>query len=431
VNLAKRDERFLPRLIAWEVTRSCNLNCRHCRAAARFGPYEGELSTEECFRVLANIAAFCKPIIILTGGEPMLRTDVFKLAREGTRLGLTMVMAPCGSLVTEEAARRMLDCGIRRISLSIDGATAATHDAARQVAGAFDAAVQAARNARATGLEFQVNTTVTRRNVAELERILELAVELGAAAYHPFLLVPTGRGRELADEELSAEEYERVLNWVYDRSKVSPIRLKPTCAPHYHRIVLQREEIRRRAEGLRGECKGRSQVAASSRERASAVANAQGRTGGNHGLDAFSKGCMGGQSFAFISHVGKVQICGFLETECGDLRAAGYNFRTIWNTSGVFLSLRDEDAYHGRCGVCEYRRVCGGCRARAYAVAGDYLDEEPFCAYQPGTARNQETMNDECGMMNNKRKMQSAECEVQNAEYKKQRAESEMRNGNE
>jgi AdoMet-dependent heme synthase len=344
----------LPRLIAWEVTRSCNLNCLHCRAAARFGPYEHELTTDEILRVLDNVASFCKPIIILTGGEPMLRPDIWDIARHGTSLGLRMVMAPCGQLVTEDTARRMMDCGIQRISLSLDGATAETHDAFRRVPGAFQAVLEAARAAKAAGLEFQVNTTVTRRNIHELEAILNLAIRLGAAAYHPFLLVPTGRGKDLADQALQPEEYERVLNWIYEKREALPIPFKPTCAPHYYRILRQRESEKGRAV-----------------------------TRETHGLDAMTKGCMGGQSFAFISHAGKVQICGFLEVECGDLRAEDYDFQKIWDTSDVFLKMRDADNYHGRCGYCEYRRVCGGCRARAWAMTGDYLAEEPFCVHQP------------------------------------------------
>jgi radical SAM protein with 4Fe4S-binding SPASM domain len=181
-----------------------------------------------------------------------------------------------------------------------------------------------------------------------------LAIEIGAAAYHPFLLVPTGRGREMAEQSLTPEEYERTLNWIYEKRESLPILFKPTCAPHYYRILRQRERE-----------KGRSV------------------TPQTHGLDAMSKGCMGGQSFAFISHVGKLQICGFLEEECGDLRASDYDFREIWETSPVFLAMRNLDGYHGRCGYCEYRRVCGGCRARAFAATGDYLAEEPFCVYEP------------------------------------------------
>ncbi len=345
---------YLPRLIAWEVTRSCNLNCVHCRAAAQFGPYCNELNEEEICATLDNIASFCKPIIILTGGEPMLRADIWNIARHGSDLGLRMVMAPCGQLVTVEAAERMKACGIQRISLSLDGATAESHDQFRRVEGAFDSVMLAARNAREAGLEFQINTTVTKHNLHELEKILDLAIEIGAVAYHPFLLVPTGRGREMAEQSLTPEEYERTLNWIYEKRESLSILFKPTCAPHYYRILRQRERE-----------KGRSV------------------TPQTHGLDAMSKGCMGGQSFAFISHVGKLQICGFLEEECGDLRVANYDFKRIWETSDVFLAMRNLDGYHGRCGYCEYRRVCGGCRARAYAATGDYLAEEPFCVYEP------------------------------------------------
>jgi len=351
-----QQKQYLPRLIAWEITRSCYLDCIHCRAAARFGPYPNELTTEEIFRTLENIAAFAKPIIILTGGDPMIRTDVFDIARFGTELGLRMVMSPCGKLITEETAQKMVDCGIKRISISIDGATAESHDNFRRVPGAFADAMQGIHAARKVGLEFQINTTVTKHNLQELPQILDLAVELGAVAFNPFLLVPTGRGKELAEQEITPQEYEQVLNWIYEQHDHLSIQFKPTCAPHYYRIFRQREKA-----------KGRSV------------------TPKTHGFDAMTKGCMGGQSFAFISHLGKVQICGFLETECGDIRAANYDFQHIWHTSPVFLQVRDIDNYHGRCGYCEYRKVCGGCRARAFATTGDYLDEEPYCVYQPQT----------------------------------------------
>ncbi len=347
-------KKYLPRLIAWEITRSCELNCVHCRAAARYGPYSNELSTDEIFKTLDNIAGFAKPIIIITGGDPMLRGDVFDIAKYGTSLGLRMVMAPCGKPMSDETVQKIIDSGIKRISISIDGATAESHDAFRRVAGSFDDSIQAMEASRRQGLEFQINTTITKQNVNELPEILKLAENVGAVAFNPFLLVPTGRGKELADQEISPEEYERVLNWIYDQREKSKIQFKPTCAPHYYRIFRQREKE-----------KGRKV------------------TPETHGLDAMSKGCMGGQSFAFISHTGKVQICGFLETECGDVRAADYNFKYIWDTSPVFLQMRDLDGYHGRCGYCEYRTVCGGCRARAFATTGDYLDEEPYCIYQP------------------------------------------------
>lgn len=347
-------KKYTPRLIAWEITRSCEFNCVHCRAAARYGPYPNELNTAEILRTLDNIAQFSKPIIIITGGNPLMRDDVFEIAEYGTKLGLRMVMAPCGKPLADETVQKMIDSGIQRISISLDGATAVSHDSFRRVPGAFDGALKAIAAARRNGLEFQINTTITKKNVHELEAILKLTIELGAVAFNPFLLVPTGRGKELAEQEISPEKYEQVLNWIYEQRDNLPIQFKPTCAPHYYRIFRQRERNR----GI--------QV-----------------TRETHGLDAMTKGCMGGQSFAFISHLGKVQICGFLDIECGDIRQLNYNFEQIWNESSVFMQMRDLDNYHGRCGYCEYRKVCGGCRARAFATTGNYLDEEPYCIYQP------------------------------------------------
>ncbi len=343
---------FLPRLIAWEVTRSCNLNCVHCRAAARYGPYPNELTTEECLAFLDDVASFSDPIIILTGGEPMMREDIFEIAAHGTRLGLRMVMAPCGILMDEENTKRMKEVGIKRLSFSIDGATAETHDTFRGVPGAFDAVLKAIDLAKKVGLEFQVNTTITKHNLHELPQILDLVVKLGAVAHHPFLLVPTGRAANLKDQEISPEDYERTLTWFYEMREKVPIQFKPTCAPHYYRIFRQKEREKGRTVSPK-----------------------------THGLDAMTKGCMGGQTFAFVSHTGKVQICGFLDVECGDIRKEP--FSRIWHTSKVFQEMRAWDDYKGRCGYCEFKRVCGGCRARAYAFTGDYMEEEPFCTYQP------------------------------------------------
>ncbi len=347
--------KWLPKLIAWELTRSCNLNCIHCRAAARFGPYPNELTTEECFKFMDNVASFASPIMIMTGGEPMLRDDIYEIAKYGTKLGLRMVMAPCGFLVTEETAQKMIDSGIQRLSFSIDGATAKSHDDFRRVDGAFDSVMTAIENAKKVGMDFQVNTTITKHNLKELPDILELVIKLGAKAHHPFLLVPTGRGEDLKDQEISPEDYEKTLTWFYEMRDKVPIQFKPTCAPHYYRIFRQKE----REKGIKV-------------------------TPETHGMDAMSKGCMGGQSFAFVSNTGKVQICGFLETECGDIRKEGFD--KIWDTSKVFKQMRAWDDYEGRCGYCEFRSVCGGCRARAFAFTEDYMDEEPFCTYQPSDA---------------------------------------------
>lgn len=338
------------RLVAWELTRSCMLSCRHCRASAQAGPVPNELSTEECERILISIVSFAKPVVILTGGEPMLRPDVYRIARLGSGLGCRMVMAPCGLMLTADACGRILESGIQRISVSIDGATPDTHDAFRGMTGAFEGLMRGIAAAAAVGLPFQVNTTITATNLAELPRILDLSIKIGAVSFHPFLLVPTGRGKSMDNESLTAAQYEKTLSWIADKAQTAAISIKPTCAPHYHRIVRER--------GCAPSRKG-------------------------HDFSAISRGCLGGQGFAFVSHIGKVQMCGFLDMEAGDLRANGYDMRAVWERSDLFRQLRSRQSYHGKCRPCEFHAVCGGCRARAFAATGDFLGEEPYCVYQP------------------------------------------------
>lgn len=340
------------RLAAWEITRNCNLSCVHCRAAATRGPYTGELDTTSALRLLDQIAAVGSPIIILTGGEPLLRTDIFEIAAYGTQKGLRMVMAPNGTLITPEIAGKMVASGIQRISISIDGATKESHDAFRGVDGAFDGALKGLKTAADAGIEIQINTTITQSNLDQISQIQALAEKLGAVAHHIFLLVPTGRGKYIVDQEISAVEYEKILNWFYDQKELTDMQLKATCAPHYYRILRQR-----------------------AKEDGKTV------TFQSHGLDAVTRGCLGGTGFCFISHRGIVQPCGFLHLNCGDIRKT--SFEKIWQSSAHFLSLRDFGKLKGKCGLCEYKRVCGGCRARAYEASGDYLAEEPLCSFQP------------------------------------------------
>jgi len=340
--------RFQLRMVAWEVTRSCNLACVHCRAAARDEPYAGELSTHECFALLDDIALFARPVIILTGGEPLLREDIFDIAEYGTRKGLRMVMAPNGTLVDLQTAGRLKRAGVMRISLSLDGASAATHDSFRQVDGAFDAVMEAAGAAREAGLEFQINPTVTAQNVDEIPAILDLAVDIGASAFHIFMLVPTGRAIDLKDGMIGAERSEAFLRWLHGEMENRSIAIKATCAPHFYRIAKQ---------AGRGSSTG---------ERA-------GR------LDTTTRGCLGGIAFCFISHVGDVYPCGYLELNCGNVRER--SIKDIWTNAEPFVTLRDFNNYRGKCGTCKYVRVCGGCRARAYAATGDYLNDEPLCLY--------------------------------------------------
>jgi heme b synthase len=340
------------RMVAWELTRSCNLACVHCRASAERGPYPGELSTEECLRVMDEIASFSQPVIILTGGEPLLRSDIFELTRYGSGKGFRMVMATNGTLITGETVQAMKASGIQRISISLDGPNPETHDAFRKVTGSFEGSLQGIEMAKRGGLEFQINTTITRANLHLIAEILQLAVNLGAVAHHIFLLVPTGRGKELQDQEISALDYEKTLHWFYEQRDRVPVQLKATCAPHYYRILRQRAK----KEGKK-------------------------ITPTEYGLDAMTRGCLGGISFCFISHVGQVQPCGYLELNCGNVREK--SFKEIWETCEVFQTLRNTDGYHGKCGRCEFRKVCGGCRARAYESLGDYMAEEPYCVYEP------------------------------------------------
>lgn len=346
-----------PRLVAWEVTRRCNLNCVHCRASAERGPYPGELNPEICLRILEQIAATGNPIVILTGGEPLLRNDIFDLASRGTELGLRMVMATNGTLLTREIVETMKASGIKRVSVSLDGPDASSHDQFRQVPGAFDWSINGVRFLRDAHLDFQINTTVTKHNVKRVPEMLDVAIKLGAVAHHIFLLVPTGRAKDMVDQEIDSLEYENLLHWFYERGKEVPIHLKATCAPHYYRIL--RQEAHKRGERVDFE---------------------------TYGLDAVTRGCLGGTGFCFISHDGVVQPCGYLELDCGNVTQD--SFEKIWGESAVFKRLRDFSQYEGKCGRCEYLRVCGGCRARAFEATGNFLAEEPLCLYQPGSRKD-------------------------------------------
>ena len=340
------------RMVAWELTRSCNLACRHCRASAERGPYPGELSTQEVLRVMDEIASFSQPVIILTGGEPLLRPDIFDLAKQGTQRGFRVVMATNGTLFTEKIVQKTKESGIQRVSISLDGPDAESHDAFRMVKGSFEGSLHGIELLKKGGIEFQINTTVTQVNLHLLPDILRLAVTLGAVAHHLFLLVPTGRGKELQNQEISPLDYEKTLHWLYEQRDQVSLQLKATCAPHYYRILRQRAK----QEGKKIAPK-------------------------EVGLDAMTRGCLGGISFCFISHVGQVQPCGYLELNCGNVRERPFN--QIWAQSEIFKNLRNTDGYQGKCGRCEFRKVCGGCRARAYETSGDYMAEEPYCIYEP------------------------------------------------
>ncbi len=340
------------RLLAWEVTRRCNRACLHGRAAAGSGPYPDELATAEGLKLLDDLATLGQIVVILTGGEPLLRDDIFELAAHGAGRGHRMVMAVNGTLVSPDIAARLKGAGIQRVSISLDGATAVSHDRLRAVEGAYDGALAGIAACKQAGLPFQINTTVTRANRAELPAIHELVTKLGAVAHHVFVLVPTGRGELIREELLSAAEYEETLNWLLERQKEGRLFIKPTCAPQYYR--LWRQDAAVRGEPI---------------------------TAATHGMEAMTKGCLGGQGFAFVSYRGEVQPCGYLDLVAGNIRETP--FPEIWANSELFLQLRRVDDYRGKCHACQYRKVCGGCRARAYALTGDVLGDDPICPYEP------------------------------------------------
>jgi radical SAM protein with 4Fe4S-binding SPASM domain len=370
-----------PRLIFWESTAGCNLACIHCRritVADQLLPQD--LTTAEAFSLIDQVAAFARPIFVLSGGEPLFRPDIFDIARHASDAGLIVALATNGTLIDAGVARRIEESGVRRVSISFDGADAATHDIFRGP-GAFDKALAGMEHLRRVGVPYQINTTVARHNVHQMEQTLALAKGMDARALHLFLLVPVGCGVEIADDQqITPVEYEAVLNWMYDVEMAGGMELKATCAPHYFRIVRQRQAEERRQGIFR-------ERPASHHRQQHAGGNGRGHPGGDgneatrQAMNAMTKGCLAGTGVCFVSHRGEVFPCGYLPLEAGNIHRQP--FREIWEQSPLFGDLRDPDLLGGKCGLCEFKRVCGGCRARAYGMTLEYLGEEPFCTYVP------------------------------------------------
>ena len=378
-----------PRLNFWEVTKGCNLRCIHCRATATELSSPTDLPIVKALNLIEQISQFCSPILVLSGGEPLFRSDIFELASYATHCGLRVALATNGTRVWKEVARKIVESGVRRVSISLDGADASTHDAFRGIPGAFDAALRGFRNLRELGMSMQINMTIARHNALQLPAVLKLAIELDADALHTFLLVPVGCGVDIAAEQMvPADEYERILNWFYDRSKEGEIELKATCAPHYFRVMRQRRagEQRSSSSAKFGPTPGVDAIGPTevTQPGSMGVTLHPPRTFGhphNEGMNTVTKGCLAGTGVCFISHQGEVYPCGYLPVLAGDLRQQ--SFEEIWRSAGVFQQLRDTGNLQGKCGRCEFRNVCMGCRARAYAATGNYLEEEPFCSYEP------------------------------------------------
>ena len=352
-DIYKMNTQNIPRLIFWELTKQCNLACVHCRAEAADIDFSGELGTQTIKGVIDDIVSFATPILVLTGGEPLYREDVFEIASYASEKGLRVALATNGTLIDRKMASRIKNAGIARVSISIDGRDASSHDGFRGVPGSFDKALEGTVHLNNEGVDFQFNSTITKRNIDQIEDMLELAEKKGAKAVHLFMLVPVGCGIQIADTDmLPAEKYEETLRWFYERSKQTDMEFKATCAPHYYRII--REEARKENRKI----------------------NFQ-----QDGMAAMTRGCLAGSGVCFISHTGDVQPCGYLPLVAGNVTQN--KFKAIWESSELFNALRDTRKLKGKCGQCEYKKVCGGCRARAYFASNDYLDEEPYCVYLP------------------------------------------------
>lgn len=352
----------------WELTTGCNLRCIHCRASATELMSPEDLSTAECLKVVDQLAPYAPMILVLSGGEPLWRRDVFEIARHAVTRGIRVALATNGTLVDEAMAERIKDAGIVRVSISLDGADKHTHDLFRGHDGAFEAALRGIRCLQEVGVSTQINTTVSKHNAHQLPEMVELAKKLKVDAFHLFLLVPVGCGLTIAeDQSVDGAEAERILNWFYDRNLDAGMEMKATCAPQYYRIARQRRaEARRTGE-----------------EVPAMMPHPNHAHKGGHpaDLNQMTRGCLAGSGVCFISHMGKVQPCGYLPVEAGDLRQQ--DFQAVWEHSELFADLRNLDNIEGKCGYCEFKKVCLGCRARAFGMTGDYHGEEPFCVYEP------------------------------------------------
>jgi AdoMet-dependent heme synthase len=380
-----------PRLVFWETTAACNLTCSHCRrteVADAVSPHE--LSTQEAEGLIDELSGWGRTILVFSGGEPLLRPDIFHLMAYAGSKNVIVALATNGTLIDGGVARRIRESGVDRVSISVDGADDATHDAFRRLPGSFRSALAGARALRAEGVSLQINVTVAQHNAHQLDDMVGLAKALGADALHLFLLVPVGCGMEIAeDQTLRADAYEDTLNWLYDTERREPgLQLRATCAPHYFRVVRQREAARPGDDDPAANgpyAPGTSGPSAAGRGGHPGPSGHPGLDGNGRGrgaLHASTRGCLAGTGVCFVSNAGKIYGCGYMPIEAGDLRQS--TLAEIWQTSEFFAELRDLSLLEGKCGRCGYARVCGGCRARAYGSTGDFLAEEPFCVYQPG-----------------------------------------------
>ncbi len=344
----KTDLTERPRVLIWEVTQACDLECEHCRADAIPERDPRELSTEEAENLLDEARSFGEgQLVVLSGGDPLKRPDVEHLVRYGTDLGLRMTMTPSGTHnLGSSAIEELSDAGLQRMALSIDGGSAEAHDGFRGEPGSFQETMEAAEHAQEAGIPLQINTTVCSRTLDELYAVSALVDDLDAVLWSVFFLVPVGRGTAL--EQITPEEAERTMEWLADVQRQSSYAVKTTEAPQYRRVLRQRTDASDEATGS---------------------------------PESMGAGVRAGAGFAFVSHTGEIYPSGFLPKSAGNVR--NHSVADVYRESDLFTSLREPDDLKGKCGACEYRYLCGGSRSRAYAKTGDPLESDPLCSYVP------------------------------------------------
>jgi len=365
-----------PFIAIWEPTQACDLACVHCRANAQPLRSTFELSTGEAQRLIEQIAEMRVPVFVITGGDPLKRPDIFDLVEYATARGVRTSLTPSATpLLTREAIAELQRRGLARLAVSLDGSTAEIHDAFRRVPGSHEWTLRAIRWARELGLPVQINTTITCRNLANFDDMARLLEKLDIAMWSVFFLVPTGRGQ--LDDLISAEEFEAVFTKLYQVARRARFDIKTTEAQHFRRYILQMRAAERRCQGL-------AAVANSEAALTQVTWNEIAVENSSDGIGRAPRGLNDAKGFVFFSHFGEVFPSGFLPMSAGNVRRQP--LAEIYRHSPLFVSLRDPSHLQGKCGICEFRNVCGGSRARAFALTGDPFAEEPCCVYEPKAA---------------------------------------------
>lgn len=375
--MTNRDYNQNPFIVIWELTRACQLHCLHCRAEAQHHRHPLELTFEEGKKLIDDIYEMENPILVFTGGDPLERPDVFDIAEYAVKKGVRVSMTPSATPnVTKEAMQKAKDVGLSRWAFSIDGHSAEVHDHFRGTTGSFDLTMKAIQYLNELEMPLQINTVISKYNYDYLDEMAEMVEKLNCVLWSVFMLVPTGRGKE--KDMISPAEHERVFRWLYDLSKRVPFDIKTTAGQHYRRVVIQQKK--REEQGMSDQEHIYYEDAIN-----------QGKTGQIDGLGRAPKGVNDGNGFVFISHTGDVLPSGLLPIKAGNVRQTP--LAEIYRESEVFRNLRNPDQYKGKCGVCEFRHVCGGSRSRAYNVTGDYMESEPYCVYIPRAMRKKKQVN--------------------------------------